>query len=92
MIEKAAASDADLVFLDLGGTDRYFRRRPDGSVVPGEVAGDGRTWNLRKALGHRPPGPNVSIGRDLTAGVPGFLRPWPRRAAEPPVDASDSGR
>jgi hypothetical protein len=74
------------VFLDLGGTDRYLRRAADGSVVADESAGDGRTWNVRKADAGAAHGPNVSVGADSSGMDLRFLRAWPRRGAPAPGD------
>jgi len=66
------------VFLDLGGTDRYLRRRND-LRKPDSTAKDGATWHVRTRDPEARHGPNVSYAADRERGVLGFLAPWPAR-------------
>jgi hypothetical protein len=79
------------LFLDCSGTDKYQRRRPDGSLVADPQTGNDRTWRLRKKDPVARWAANVSIGRDVPRGRIGFLDPWPARVpptiAPPPASA-----
>ncbi len=67
------------LFLDCSGTDKYLRRRADGTLVADPDAGNERSWRLRKQDAVARSAPNLSIGRDVARGRFGFLDPWPAR-------------
>jgi hypothetical protein len=70
------------VFLDLGGVDRYLRRRKSADPVADAHAGDDRSWS-REAPRGPGGGRNVAVARAVARGRLGFLDAWPRRVAPP---------
>ena len=81
------------MFLDLGGTDTYLVRDGQGEPTPHPTAKDGGTWMDRRwsepavkpafegggAVGMW----NLAYAADCAGGDIGWLRPYPRRGAQP---------